>query len=142
MSLPDSFKFEPIELPPEAAALRREVRQFLREEIDRGTYSPGPERESSYSPEFSRKVGARGWIGMTWPKEHGGGGRSHLERYVMIEEMLAHRAPVSGHWVADRQSGPGILRFGPEEVTRQRSEERRVGKECVRTCRSVWAPYT
>src|SRR3546814_18202643 len=118
MSLPDSFKFEPIELPPEAAALRREVRQFLREEIDRGTYSPGPERESSYSPEFSRKVGARGWIGMTWPKEHGGGGRSHLERSVMIEEMLAHRDPVSGHWVADRQSCPVILRFGSEEGDR------------------------
>src|SRR3546814_4572829 len=24
---------------------------------------------------------------------------------------------------------------------RQRSEERRVGKECVRTCRSRWPPY-
>src|SRR3546814_17834811 len=56
---------------------------------------------------------------MTWPKEHGGGGRSHLERYVMIEEMLAHRAPVSGHWVADRQSGPVLLRFGTEEVKRK-----------------------
>src|SRR3546814_15844897 len=106
MSLPDSFKFEPIELPPEAAALRREVRQFLREEIDRGTFSPGPERESSYSPEFSRKVGARGWIGMTWPKGHGGGGRSPLERYVMIEDMPAHHPPARGPWVPDAQNGP------------------------------------
>lgn len=114
-----SFKFEPIALPPEAQALRAEVRQFLREEIDRGTFTPGAERKSSYSPEFSRRVGARGWIGMTWPKAHGGGGRSHLERYVMIEEMLAHRAPVSGHWVADRQSGPVILKFGTEEAKRK-----------------------
>jgi alkylation response protein AidB-like acyl-CoA dehydrogenase len=114
-----SFRFDPVELPPEAEALRQEVRAFLREEIARGTFSPlSTGRESSWSPEFSRKVAERGWIGMTWPKEEGGHGRTHLERYVMIEEMLAHRAPVSFHWVADRQSGPVILRYGTEEVKR------------------------
>lgn len=115
-----SFRFEPVRLPPEAEALRQEVRAFLREEIARGTFSPETvTRESSFSPEFSRKVGARGWIGMTWPKEAGGHGRSHLERYVVTEEMLAHRAPVSFHWVADRQSGPVILRYGSEELKRR-----------------------
>ena len=64
--------------------------------------------------EFSRKMGARGWIGMTWPKRYGGHERSALERYVVLEEMLAAGAPVSGHWVADRQSGPLLLRVGTE----------------------------
>lgn len=115
-----SFHFDPVTLPPEAEALRREVREFLREEIDRGTFDPNdPNRESSYSPEFSRKVADRGWIGMTWPREVGGGGRSHLERYVMVEEMLAHRAPLGFHWVADRQSGPVILRYGTEHLKRE-----------------------
>jgi alkylation response protein AidB-like acyl-CoA dehydrogenase len=67
-----------------------------------------------FDREFSRRVGARGWIGMTWPKKYGGHERSYLERYVVLEEMLAAGAPVSAHWVADRQSGPLLLRFGTE----------------------------
>jgi alkylation response protein AidB-like acyl-CoA dehydrogenase len=63
---------------------------------------------------FSRKMGARGWIAMTWPKRYGGHERSALERYVVLEEMLAAGAPVSAHWIADRQSGPLLLRFGTE----------------------------
>jgi Acyl-CoA dehydrogenase, middle domain/Acyl-CoA dehydrogenase, N-terminal domain len=60
-------------------------------------------------------MGARGWIGMTWPKRHGGRERSSLERYVVQEEMLAAGAPVALHWIADRQSGPIILRVGTDE---------------------------
>src|ERR1700736_6807927 len=55
---------------------------------------------------------------MTWPKQYGGQERSHLERYVVIEEMLAHRAPTRSYSTADRQSGPVILRYGQEEVRR------------------------
>src|SRR3546814_11209138 len=33
----------------------------------------------------------------------------------MLEEVLAAGAPVSSHWIADRQSGPLLLRFGTEE---------------------------
>ena len=64
---------------------------------------------------FSRQMGARGWIGMTWPKKYGGHERTALERYVVLEEMLAAGAPVGLHWIADRQSGPLILRVGTEE---------------------------
>jgi hypothetical protein len=64
-------------------------------------------------------MGQRGWIGMTWPKRYGGHERSALERYVVLEEMLAAGAPVGFHWVADRQSGPLLLRLGSE---RQRQE--------------------
>ena len=52
---------------------------------------------------------------MTWPKKYGGHARSYAERYVVIEELLAAGAPVGAHWVADRQSGPLLLRFGTEE---------------------------
>ena len=51
---------------------------------------------------------------MTWPKRYGGHERTFLERYVVLEEMLAAGAPVGAHWVADRQSGPMLLRFGTE----------------------------
>jgi len=99
---------------PDAEALRHDVRQFLSVEMrDR----PPHQRAESWSgndPAFSRKMGERGWIGMTWPKTYGGHERSALERYVVLEEMLAAGAPVGYHWVADRQSGPNILRNGTE----------------------------
>lgn len=66
-------------------------------------------------PEFSRKMGDRGWIGMTWPKKYGGQERSSFERYVLLEEMLAAGAPVAAHWIADRQSGPLLMKYGTEE---------------------------
>jgi alkylation response protein AidB-like acyl-CoA dehydrogenase len=52
---------------------------------------------------------------MTWPKRFGGGERSALERYAVIEELLAASAPVAAHWFADRQSGPTLLRYGSEQ---------------------------
>src|SRR5438309_5496623 len=113
-----SFRFDPVELPPSAKELRQEVRAFLRQEIEAGTFPPD-RGKGSFSREFSRKVGARGWIGMTWPKKYGGHERSHLERYVVTEEMLAARAPTRAHSTADRQSGPVILRYGQEELKEQ-----------------------
>jgi len=53
---------------------------------------------------------------MTWPKAYGGHDRSPLERYVVLEELLAAGAPVGAHWIADRQTGPLLLRYGTEEV--------------------------
>ena len=113
-----NFRFDPIELPPEAKELREEVRAFLHHEIGAGTFSPYGGK-GSFSREFSRRVGAKGWIGMTWPKKYGGHERSHLERYVVTEEMLAARAPTRAHSTADRQSGPVILRYGQEEIRQQ-----------------------
>jgi alkylation response protein AidB-like acyl-CoA dehydrogenase len=110
-----TFHFELLDLPSEAEALRTEVRLFLRETV--GAHAPHQRARSwgGFDREFSKKVAARGWVGMTWPKQYGGHERSALERYVVLEEMLAAGAPVSAHWVADRQSGPLLLRFGTEE---------------------------
>jgi acyl-CoA dehydrogenase len=109
--------FDPVRLPPECAQLRAEVRAFLREEIEAGTFSPhGGGIDGAWSAEFSRKVGARGWIGMTWPKKYGGQERSFLERYVVTEEFRVANAPVRLHFVADRQSGPVIIKYGSERV--------------------------
>src|SRR6201985_323375 len=83
-----SFRFDPVELPPEAKELRQEGRPFLREEIEAGTFSPHGGK-GSFSREFSRKVGAKGWIGMTWPKKYGGHERSDPESYVVTEEKIA-----------------------------------------------------
>ena len=67
-----------------------------------------------FNADFSAKLGARGWLGMTWPCAYGGQERSALERYVVVEELLAAGAPVAAHWIAERQSGPALLKFGSE----------------------------
>jgi alkylation response protein AidB-like acyl-CoA dehydrogenase len=112
--MPATFRFALRDLPPEAESLRDEVRQFLKEQFSGAAPLKRAKSWGGFDREFSRRVGARGWIGMTWPKKYGGHERSYLERYVVLEEMLAAGAPVSAHWVADRQSGPLLLRFGTE----------------------------
>src|SRR3546814_19960447 len=68
-------------------------------------------------------IAAKGWIGLTWPKEYGGQARSALERYVVTEELLAAAVPVGAHWVADRQSGPVMLKLGSEERSEEQTSE-------------------
>jgi alkylation response protein AidB-like acyl-CoA dehydrogenase len=104
----------------ELTALRGEVRDFLAAEIGAGTFVPSCDPQvGGFSAEFSRRVGKKGWIGMTWPRRYCGQERSRLERYVVCEELLAGGAPVGAHWSADRQIGPGLLRFGTQ-AQRQR----------------------
>jgi alkylation response protein AidB-like acyl-CoA dehydrogenase len=69
--------------------------------------------------DFSRALGAAGFIGMIWPKQYGGHERHPLERYAVIEELLAAGAPVGLHWIADRQSGALLLRYGTEAQRRR-----------------------
>jgi acyl-CoA dehydrogenase len=101
-------------LPPACEALRAEVRAFLAEHLAHVPIARRVRNWAGSDPAFTRAVAARGWIGMTWPKRYGGHERSALERYVVLEEMLAAGAPVGAHWVADRQSGPLLLRFSPD----------------------------
>lgn len=110
------FHFAPVAMPPEAAKLRAEVRAFCEAERAAGNFTPAVGSMVEADEAFSRKVGAKGWLGMTWPKQYGGAERSSLERYVVVEELLAAGAPVMCHWVAERQSGPQILRHGSERA--------------------------
>ena len=99
--------------------LRAEVRAFLRDELG---INFGPAQRAfswnGYDAAFSCKLGQKGWLGMTWPREYGGQERSALERYVVVEELLAAGAPVAAHWIAERQSGPLLLHFGTDEQRR------------------------
>lgn len=106
----------PVELAPEAERLRSEVREFVATERAEGRLVPRCDVWlSGWDERFSKELGARGWLGMTLPTEYGGHARGALDRYVVTEELLAAGAPVAAHWVADRQIGPSLLRFGTEE---------------------------
>ena len=102
-------------LTPRAEALRADVRAFVAEERAAGRLPPPEKIGMGFSPETSKRIGARGWIGLTWPKQYGGHERTALERYVLNEELLAAAVPVGAHQIADRQSGPVLLKFGTEE---------------------------
>ncbi len=113
----DQLRFDQIRLPPACEKLREEVRAFIAEEVAAGTFVPDrPGHGDSHNREFSKRVGAKGWIGMTWPKKYGGHERNFLERYVVTEEFRVANAPVRLHFVADRQSGPILLKYAPEHI--------------------------
>ncbi|NWJ70358.1 acyl-CoA dehydrogenase family protein [Pseudonocardia sp. ICBG1122] len=110
---------DPVELPAGLADLRAEVRSFLDDERSAARWTPRADVWlSGWDESFSRRLGERGWLGMTIPTEYGGHGRTALERYVVTEELLAAGAPVAAHWISDRQIGPSLLRHGTEEQRR------------------------
>ena len=57
----------------------------------------------------------RGWVGMALPEEWGGSNKKAVDRFIVVEEMLRWGAPVGYHWVADRQTGNIINKFGTDE---------------------------
>jgi alkylation response protein AidB-like acyl-CoA dehydrogenase len=109
------FRFDPVDLPPGIPALRAELREFLARELGAIPARKRLNCWAVFDAAFSRKLGARGFIGMVWPKRYGGHEHSAIERYVVLEELLAAGAPVAAHWITDRQCGPGLLRYGSEE---------------------------
>ena len=108
-------RFDPTELTDAELALQGEVRDFLAAELPRGTFTPGLGMAAPRDQAFSRKLAERGWLGMALPGAYGGGDRTAVDRFVVVEELLRWGAPVGYHWVADRQTGPVIARFGTEE---------------------------
>jgi alkylation response protein AidB-like acyl-CoA dehydrogenase len=104
----------------EQERFRQEVRNFLEDEIRKGTFKPSCDAWiQGYSPEFTMKVAQKHWLGLTWPKEYGGQGRSDIDRLILTEEMLRYGAPAACHWFADRQIGRAIIAFGTEEQKRE-----------------------
>jgi alkylation response protein AidB-like acyl-CoA dehydrogenase len=113
------MQFEMTELTASERALQGEVREFLAAELPRGSFTPGLGMNAAKDPGFSQKLGARGWLGMALPTQYGGHDRSAVDRLVVTEELLRWGAPVGHHWVADRQSGPVIAKFGTEAQKQQ-----------------------
>jgi acyl-CoA dehydrogenase len=105
-----------VALPDHTRELRGQVRAFLSDAIARGAFVPGADNWlGGVDPALSRELGARGWLGMSYPVAYGGQGASALDRFVVTEELLAAGAPVAAHWIAERQMAPSILRWGNEE---------------------------
>ena len=106
--------FPPESIPAEDEALRAPVREFLASRLPALPPADRARSWARFDADFSRALGERGWLGLTFPKEYGGAARSPFARFVVVEELLAVGAPVAAHWIADRQSGPLILKYGTD----------------------------
>lgn len=109
------FNFEPYDIELDLNTLRQEVRAFAAEFAPTWSGRELAQAWFRFDRDFSLEVARRGWVGMTWPKQYGGQERSTMERYAVIEELMAAGAPLGAHWIAERQSGPLLLRLGTEE---------------------------
>ncbi|MDM7999983.1 MAG: acyl-CoA dehydrogenase family protein, partial [Dehalococcoidia bacterium] len=110
-------------------AFYQEVDSFIRRELPSGWvesshhwpggYGTIPEFEelNPAAEEFRRKLGEKGWLTISWPKEYGGAGRSHIEQAIFHERLSYYRAPGPG--IATLIVGPTILNFGGEESKRE-----------------------
>jgi alkylation response protein AidB-like acyl-CoA dehydrogenase len=105
------------EFSPEQLAWREEVRAFVRSAVTPALLAEmrkaGNEGDGPLAREFHRKMYAKGWWGIGWPKEYGGLGKSAVEQFIFVEEMETAGAPAMQLTV--RSVGPTILRIGTEE---------------------------
>ncbi len=114
-----TFDFDGVALPDQAVAARSEIRAFIAHELEAKRFEPHRSTWSTFDADFSRRLGEAGFIGVTWPVVYGGRGASSLTRFVITEELLAAGSPCGAHWIADRQSGPQILRHGSDRAKRE-----------------------
>jgi len=104
-------------LTPEQETFGKEFREYLKtamtpeliaEMEEQGEYG-GP-----LSREFFRRLGADGWLGVGWPKEYGGQGRSPMEQYIFYEAAAYEEAPLP--MLALNTVGPTIMKYGSDEL--------------------------
>ena len=99
----------------EQEALRRRLRDYyaelltpeVRDELSR-SQGVGPTVRR-----VVRQMGADGWLGIGWPKEYGGQGRSALEQFIFFDESMRSGAPVP--MLTINTVGPTIMQFGTDE---------------------------
>src|SRR5207248_6314273 len=60
-----------------------------------------------------RQMGEDGWLGIGWPKEYGGQGRSAIEQFIFFDESMRAGAPVP--MLTINTVGPTIMDFGTDE---------------------------
>src|SRR4051794_41941453 len=112
----NSLTLTPAPRSEAAEQVRIEVREFLAAELAAGSFETHVDTWlSGVDPSFSKKLGDRGWLGMTWPKEYGGHERAAMERYAVTGELLPAGAPGAAHWIAGRQSGANLVSYGTEK---------------------------
>lgn len=115
---------------PEEEAFRREVREFLDREyplnrhsgaLPDGSSLPTPEPHvPGYMPsrEAELKLGAKGWLALSWPVEYGGGGKPLTYQMIVDEELAYYNVP-GAESMGRTIIAPTLLAWGSEELKRE-----------------------
>jgi alkylation response protein AidB-like acyl-CoA dehydrogenase len=101
-------------IPESDEALRAPIKALIAKTIGDTPTDVRARSWMGHDAAFSRALGAAGFLGLTLPKQYGGGGLGPFARFVVVEELLSVGAPVAAHWIGDRQSAPLILNYGTE----------------------------
>ncbi len=107
------------EFTEEHKKFRQEVRDFLEEEVTEDLINEIEEAQgwTSITWDYMAKLGAKGWLAPSMPKEYGGMGADHIQRVILEDEMGYHFAAplmVGNAWVA-----PTLLKYGTEEQKKE-----------------------
>lgn len=105
---------------PEEERLRAQVCAFLQQELGT-THDSDPEPLPPgylHDKPFERKLGQRGWLGVSWPVDYGGGGRPVTNQFIVEEEVALHGGPGSDA-IGRVIVAPILLAYGSEEQKRQ-----------------------
>jgi alkylation response protein AidB-like acyl-CoA dehydrogenase len=101
---------------------RAEVREFLDEELPpemaQSTEFTEDDEYWEFAQQFTTKVGEKGWIGLTWPKEYGGLERPTIDRLILSEEFTYREAPLTN--TIGWGLAAGALLFGGTEEQKLR----------------------
>jgi hypothetical protein len=107
---------------PEQEAFRREVREFTRAvltpEVVEELKEQG-ETFNAHSATIYKKLAEKGWLGLQWPAEYGGGDASFMEMAIFMEEMGYAGIPMIGYQLSVNQIGNTLLAIGTEEQKRE-----------------------
>ena len=103
----------------EEEIFRQEVRDFITKERRPDLPScihPETEDEEKYYYEMKRKMGAKGWHSLAWPKEYGGQA-SVVKQFIVSKEFYFNEIP-GPDIISDNMVAPTIIQFGSEEQKR------------------------
>ncbi|MEI8152647.1 MAG: acyl-CoA dehydrogenase family protein [Hyphomicrobiales bacterium] len=106
------------DMGPAANAFRQEVRDWLARHWTpekRSAHRQKPFKERGWDPEFSRQMGRDGWIGVGWPKEFGGQGRSATEQIAFITELANAGVPIQAHNTGESIVAQALFKHGTQE---------------------------
>jgi alkylation response protein AidB-like acyl-CoA dehydrogenase len=102
-----------LSLSPAEEEFRDELRAWI-EENHPGPTPDGDEAGFEHRVEWQRKLNERGWAGLTWPTEYGGGGGTLIEQSIYFEEMARARAPRTANVLGLTMGGPVVIAHGTE----------------------------
>jgi alkylation response protein AidB-like acyl-CoA dehydrogenase len=99
---------------PDEATFRRDVRDFITQNLPGGSQKRGARRFEDADREWSRRLGEGGYAGLTWPKEYGGSGAPYSHQAIFLEELARAEAPSHLGVIGLGMAGPTIMAWGTD----------------------------